>query len=413
MIQPIKIKQSSYNTLHIFYLLFILFINGCTQTEVVEYDTTTHSPKEVKTTFNLEVAASKIPVTRSIIFTDQGSTTVDTPSAGEDTAVPDTVQTRSATDLPDAQEKKVAGLWIGQYDASGNWLSNQYIESVTGTQVIAKLIAANNCHIRFVANAGDLGKITTETLLNTKTLTYASTADGKPSSNLFAMTGMWSGEITGNTTAQTITPTVRLTRLEAKITFTYSISKNDLSFTPTAVSLKQVSNLSQIGDPDQNNPVRPTDATYTTSYTGTVSSSGATIYWYLPENMAGTAKEADAVSSEKEKTGTGITNPTFIELFGNAIQNGVEYKNVAFRFYPGKDMNAYNIDRNSHYIMKINLRGLDISDKRITVRDIPPDHDNSGRELAGHGRKQRYTYHLSCWSDMESSATVVAIRYNG
>lgn len=362
--------------LSVISIFLLLSVFGCTQSEVEEDGVGVHALKDVKATFNLEVADGKLPETRSLTFTAHGSTQADTLAVG---AAPDTLQTRSAVALPDAQEKKVAGLWIGQYNGAGTkLLSSQYIESVTApdaggqVNVTVKLKKYDNCRIRFVANAGDLGSVETEALLDERTIPYESTADGRPSSNLFAMTALWTGDITGGTAQQNLTPVVTLTRLAAKITFTYSVNGTGFSFTPTALRLEQVPDRSQIGIPDPDNPVRPADATYTRSYTGTLSSTGATVYWYLPENMAGTAKAPDAVHSEKEKVGNGVTDPTCIVLTGNAVQNGTKYENVTYRFYPGKNHNAYNIDRNSHYIMNISLKGLDISDKRITVSDIPP-----------------------------------------
>ncbi|MCD8267956.1 MAG: hypothetical protein LUD46_05470 [Parabacteroides sp.] len=94
--------------------------------------------------------------------------------------------------------------------------------------------------------------------------------------------------------------------------------------------------------------------------------------WYLPKNMAGTVTGDDAVDSEKKKTGKGISNATYIELTGEAVQGGVTYKNVTFRFYPGSDQNNYDIIRNSHYTVNVTLVGIDVSDERITVGEIPP-----------------------------------------
>lgn len=207
-------------------LFLLLLLAACTEAEVMGGNHSGQQTGEVETTFNLEVTPSQSPVTRSITFTAQGSTTVDTLAVGETSLTTDTLQTRSATELPDAQEKKVAGLWIGQYDADGTTLlSHQYIESVTGTKVTAKLVATtDNCNVRFVANAGDLGNINTEALLNATTLPYTSTDDGRPASNLFAMTGAWTGIITGESPQQIISP-VKLTRLAAKITFTYKIDR--------------------------------------------------------------------------------------------------------------------------------------------------------------------------------------------
>lgn len=321
-------------------------------------------PGGVEATFCLEVAPVANPVTRSITFTADGTTTVDTLAVGADVVAPDGVQTRSASALPDAQEKKVAGLWIGQYAPDGTRLSNQYIESVAGTSITVKLQKSDDCTVYFVANAGDLGAVSTKDELEDMKIPYKSTPDGRPQSNLLVMTGTCKAKITGDKNQPSVK--VTLTRLAAKITFTYKINGTGFSFTPASVSLMNAPDHSQIGK--LTTQLASTEVNYG-SYTGTVSTTGATMYWYLPENMAGSGLNTS--NSEKEKTGEGVTNPTYIELTGDAVQNGVEYKNVTFRFYPGKDGNDYTISRNDHFVMNIDLRGLDVSDKRIMVPDIP------------------------------------------
>lgn len=321
-------------------------------------------PGGVEATFCLEVAPVANPVTRSITFTADGTTTVDTLAVGADVVAPDGVQTRSASALPDAQEKKVAGLWIGQYAPDGTRLSNQYIESVAGTSITVKLQKSDDCTVCFVANAGDLGAVLTKKELEDMKIPYKSTPDGRPQSNLLVMTGTCKANITGDKSQLPVK--VTLTRLAAKITFTYKINGTGFSFTPASVSLENAPDHSQIGE--LTTQLASTEVNYG-SYTGTVSTTGATMYWYLPENMAGSGLNTS--NSEKEKTGQGVDFPTYIELTGDAVQNGVEYKNVTFRFYPGKDGNDYTISRNDHFVMNIDLRGLDVSDKRITVPTVP------------------------------------------
>lgn len=321
-------------------------------------------PGGVEATFCLEVAPVANPVTRSITFTADGTTTVDTLAVGADVVAPDGVHTRSASALPDAQEKKVAGLWIGQYAPDGTRLSNQYIESVAGTSITVKLQKSDDCIVYFVANAGDLGAVSTKKVLEDMKILYKSTPDGRPQSNLLVMTGTCKAKITGDKNQLPVD--VTLTRLAAKITFTYKINGTGFSFTPASVSLMNAPDHSQIGK--LTTQLAPGEVHYG-PYTGTVSTTGATMYWYLPENMAGSGSNTS--NSEKEKTGQGVNYPTYIKLTGDAVQNGVEYKNVTFRFYPGKDGNDYTISRNDHFVMNIDLRGLDVSDKRITVPDIP------------------------------------------
>ena len=95
---------------------------------------------------------------------------------------------------------------------------------------------------------------------------------------------------------------MELTRLVATITFTYSIGA-DFTFRPASVVLKNAPTVSQVEAPTEQ--LTTGGISYNT-YTGTVSQTDATVYWYLPENMAGTVSDANAVDSEKKKTGQGV-----------------------------------------------------------------------------------------------------------
>ncbi len=353
------------NGLQVCLFIWTVFhlLSGCTQTEVVDEPHLPKGGKEVQAVFNLNVLANRDSQTRSITFTANG--TVDTDS------IPlirkDTVMTKADSPLPEAEESRIAQLWIGQYDADGNWIFNQYFPIVTGTKVDVRLIDSGGTshHVWFVANASDLGKIDTEAALKKRVLTYSSNETGLPENQLCGMTGMWSG-IVDEGGVESIN--VDLTRLVAKISFAYLIGGTDFSFTPTSVALNSVPDRYQIEAPANQ---LTADVIYKT-YIGTAGSGGATMYWYLPENMAGTVSGENAVDTEKKKTGQGVSNATYIELTGRAVQSGVTYENVTFRFYPGSGMNNYDIVRNSHYTMNVTLVGIDISDERITVGAIPP-----------------------------------------
>lgn len=347
------------------FVWLLLFLSGsCTRTEVEEGDVPSHALKEVDAGFHLNVLADRTPLTRSILFTADETMDADSLPTG-DNGRPGT---RAASPLETAQESLIAGIWVGQYAASDSvLLYNKYISSLTGNTVNIKLKQngdGEECRVWFVANVGDLGKITTETALKEHLLSYASTKTGLPESNLCGMTGLWKGVVQKEGIKDI---EVKLTRLLAKISFTYSMGGEGFTFTPTAVTLNSVPQKIRI-DVLEGQLV---GMTYT-NYTGIVQKEGATMYWYLPENMAGTADSGDAVDSEKKKTGKGVNNATYIELIGTAVQGGVTYNNVVFRFYPGSGMNNYDIERNCHYVMEVTLVGIDISDERITVNEIPP-----------------------------------------
>ncbi|WP_293713193.1 BACON domain-containing carbohydrate-binding protein [uncultured Parabacteroides sp.] len=348
----------------LFVYLILLVAGGCTQSEVEEDVIPPHALKDVEAGFNLHVLANQTPVTRSITCRSEGTIDADTLVA----AVSDTVRTRAAAPLSEIQENKIASLWVGQYDAtSGTRLFSQYISSMADNTVNVKLKQSQSgakSRVWFVANAGDLGEVATEKALKERTLTHKSTGEGLPEDNLCKMTGTWEGIVQEGGVKEV---TVNLKRLLARITFTYSMG-NDFAFTPTSVILKNAPSVSQVEAPTGQ---LTTGVTYS-NYTGTANNAGATVYWYLPENMAGTVSGENAVDSEKKKTGKGVTNATCIVLSGDAVQGGVTYKDVSFTFYPGSNMNNYDIIRNSHYTMTVTLVGIDASDERITVGEIPP-----------------------------------------
>lgn len=363
-------------TIWLLVWLLLTVVRGCTEARVEDEDIPPHALKEVEAGFNLSVLASPTSVTRSITFTPTGTFESDTLVA----AVNDTLQTRAAEALTPDREKLIASLWVGQYNATtGELLFSQYFESMTGTTVNLKLKQIpdeSNSHVYFISNAGNLGEIADEATLKTHTLPYTSTDEGLPNDNLCRMVGMWDGKVVagGMTDIE-----VEMTRLLAKITFTYSMGA-DFSFIPTSVVLRSVPNASQVTAPK----TQLSGLSYG-MYSGTASADGATIYWYLPENMAGTVSGPEAVDSEKKKIGTGVTNATCIELTGTAVQGDVTYEEVTFRFYPGSHMNNYDIIRNSHYAMNVTLVGIDVSDERITVGKIPPIIVDDGKMPAEKG----------------------------
>ena len=352
------------------------FLSGCTQTEVVDEPQLPKGGKEVQATFHLNVLANRDSQTRSIAFTADG--TIETDSIPVNPK--DTVKTKAADQLPEGEDSRIAHLWIGQYDTDGNCIFNQYFSVITGNEVDVRLkdSGGKEHHIWFVANTSDLKKIETEAALQKHVLTYSSEGDGLPSNRLCEMVGSWSGPIDVGGVENIH---VDLTRLVAKISFAYLIGGTDFSFTPTSVTLNSVPDRYQIEAPSNQ---LITDVTYKT-YSGTASRDGATMYWYLPENMAGTVSGENAVDAEKKKTGKGVTKATYIELKGQAVQSGVTYENVSFRFYPGSGMNNYDIVRNSHYTMNVTLAGIDITDERITVGTIPPVEVDPGNMPAGIG----------------------------
>ena len=368
MKQAITIKQLPHKVWSLFILLFVL---SCTETEVVD-DLRPAAGQEVEASFNLQVLASQTTKTRSITFTAEG--TIESDSLAIDTAVPgspDSIRTKSTSPLSEVQENQLSSLWVGQYDAStGQRLFSQYFSTLSGNTVNIKLkvnASGQTSHVYFVANTSDLGTVADEATLKARTLPFSSTEAGLPNNSLCMMMGTWSGAIPSGGVNNI---TVQLRRLVAKISFTYAIGGSGFSFTLDSVSLRNAPALSQVSAPTTQ--LTAAGMSYKDYTDKNPDPTSKTFYWYLPENMAGTVTGPNAVGSEKQKVGNGVTNATCIELRGNAVQDGVSYSNVVIRFFPGKGMNNYDIVRNAHYQMNVTLVGLDVSDDRITVGEIPP-----------------------------------------
>ena len=352
------------------FLLLLLLLASCTETDVVD-DNRPAAGQEVDASFNLQVLASQSPQTRSITFTADGTIESDSLAVDAAVATNDSIHTKSTASLSEGQENQLSSLWVGQYDAStGIRLFNQYFSTLSGSTVNIKLKvneAGHTSRVYFVANTADLGEVADTTTLKARTLPYGSTDEGLPDNNLCMMMGTWSGAIPSGGLDNI---TVQLRRLVAKISFTYDIGGSGFSFTLDSVCLRNAPTLSQVAAPTTQLTVGGMSyKDYTDLHPN---AANKTYHWYLPENMAGTVSGSDAVTSEKQKTGTGVTNATCIELAGSAVQDGVSYNDVVIRFFPGNGMNNYDIVRNAHYQMKVTLVGLDASDERIMVGEMPP-----------------------------------------
>lgn len=336
--------------------LLVLMIS-CTQSEVEERGGL--SGKEVEATFGLNVLSSVPATSRSLQMTASGCVQTDSLVVKEE----ELAATRAAADLGTVQESHIQNLWAGQYNKAGTLVKEQYLGELSSQSEVSLRLAesSENHTLYLVANAGDLsGQAGTLNTLLALTRDYGSTDEGLPVTNSCMMIGHWSGTITpGNVSA-----IIELTRLVAKIRFTYAIGGSGFTFTPSSVKLCSVPAKSRLGEPSG----QLSGISYR-EYSGTVSAEGATVYWYLPENKAG---KGDAVNSEKRKTGKGVSNATYVELTGEAVQDGVTYKDVRFRLYPGSNENDYTISRNSYYTISVTLDGIDFSDERISVGVVPP-----------------------------------------
>jgi len=360
-------------TLNVFFLLSLFC--GCTQSEVMT-GAKEGKTEEVSSCFHLNVLATTITNTRSVAFTSCGT---EKPNSLPE-VVGDTV-TRSTSDPGDTSDKTILNLWVGQYRENGDLVTDEYFSSLASQENVnlpLKRITGTS-HVWAVANAGSLtGKVATESELKAYSVESAFTDDGLPNNNLCVMTGMWSGEITENISAD-----IQLKRSLAKIKFTYSVDGENFSFIVSSLELCNVPvQMKYIGD---ENPTQLTGEDNFKTYTATSPGNSGTQYWYLPENPAGTGDNTG--DKAVNKTGEGVMLATCIRLTGEAVQDGVRYENVVFTLYPGNGNNDYTIVRNGLYTINVTLTGIDFSDKRVTVGIVPEmqDPENLGPEKGATG----------------------------
>lgn len=273
-----KLKNSKKNKGLLSCLLLIVICYGCTQ-NVVVIDRGHEEREEVSACLRLSILSGTITQTRCMSFTTKGTTETDSILV-----TPGDNVTKSAVDPGETADKTILNLWAGQYNAAGELVAEEYFSSLSTQESVnlpLKRIEGTS-HVWVVANAGNLqGKAATENTLKALTTLDAFTNEGLPASNLCMMTGIWSGTITENISAD-----IQLKRSVAKIKFTYLVGGANFSFTPAALELCNVPvSMKYIGD---ETPVQLSgDENFKTYMVASPGSSG-THYWYIPENPAGT-----------------------------------------------------------------------------------------------------------------------------
>ena len=383
-----KLKTNKIHKRMFTCLLLVAICCGCTQSEVVTDDRYGNGGV-VSACCRLNNLMSTMGQTRRMAFKADGTMETDSVlvSPADDT-------TRSAIDPGETADKTIQNLWVGQYDAQGDLVAEDYFSSLAtpGSVNLPLKRMEGTCHVWVIANAGNMyGKASDEKTLKALTTSGAFTDDGLPVSNLCVMTGMWSGTIMENISAD-----ITLKRSLAKIKFIYSVGGNNFSFTPATIELCNVPvSMKYIGD---DTPQQLSGDENFKTYTVTSPGNSGTHCWYIPENPAGTGSNATGAATTK--IGEGVTHATCIRLTGEAAQDGVTYGNVVFTLYPGNGNNDYNIVRNGLYTIEITLTGIDFSDKRVTVGTVPEmqDPENLGAEKGATGIFQVTTRPGMPWS---------------
>lgn len=249
--------------------------------------------------------------------------------------------------------------------------SKFYFSSLTGLQLNVPFEDSANFFIYVCANVGDMTtgftveSSTYQDLLNAS-LAITGQADF---SSLLPMGG--ASADTYDTSALSGDIPVSLSRLVAKVTFTYDLSalpSGDL-FTVTDVSLKSVPQGTPYVTPSllsttvdlADNPGTVPDPAQTT-YTNT---------WYMGQNLRGTGGTdgGNAVTAWTDRFSTNApSGSTYIEMKGNYVSGGMTYV-ATYVLYLGNgtDKNDYNVAANHSYTVTATIKGINTADHRVTL----------------------------------------------
>lgn len=285
-------------------------------------------------------------------FTTKPMTQIGTPSKATKSVVPS-----------DINESGIVDMWILQFDASGNFIRKVYNPDPQNAAFDAPL-SAGACTLYFLANYGpSLDSPDTESTFTSSKKVITSEDD------LFLVSGgkkyiPMNAKLTGVTIPATGYPdkiTVALTRLLAKVTFTYTANAQT-NYNFDAVKLSNVGNF-LYGNATSSTP----NVTQTISTDAVIKDTETTLTFYLPENIKGVGNNA----TTNERLKGGIANATYIELTGReqGAQGGTP---ISFCIFLGaNNYNDYNLTRNTSYAITATINGLSPSDQRVKRRELP------------------------------------------
>lgn len=282
--------------------------------------------------------------------------------------------TRNASQTLITNEKKISNIWVLQYAYNeSNPTSSTLVEApryyslsagATSLKLLLQTSTSQRYQIFIIANtnsstwAADLTKGSTVATLNNKATTLSTEVAiyGNGNENLMMMGSSGPQYISSQTSVS-----VALTRMLAKITFTFTIPQA-LNLSVTSVGIYNVPNVIRCGAPGSTD-IHPAVSGFSTAvYSETAVAAGtktATYTWYVPENQKGTVSNTNA----NVKNDLAPQNAMYIRLYGDYKDDGNSY---VFTVYPGANItNDFNIRRNYNYDVTLNINNINLSDARV------------------------------------------------
>jgi hypothetical protein len=335
-----------------FYLLSLFLLLSCQKSE--KYNSNSGSPTRVKCNINVSYL--------------------------------DVFVTKVAENI---DENSIDNLWVLQFDGQSDTsvlVKAAYISSPDISNLNLNLLTGVGQSIYFIANSSDNSlfnssnsplNIYTILSLKNKTIEYTSENDNfTGTDNYFLrMSGVYKGDILPTGTSFS----VNLTRLAAKISFSYksltsiNIGEEGAIIKIKSVALKNVPSISHIlSDPNNSFVEEPsTVIDYQTNSIGIGDTLG-TIIFYMPENLRGIIT---GNTSPLQKASTAPDKSTYLEVRGSYYPSGSSSasKIITYKIYLGKNaISDYNVNSNINHKVNITFRGLNVEDSRITIDSPDP-----------------------------------------
>ena len=328
--------------------------------------------------------------------------------------LPESISVETKVTIGD-EKITVNNVWILQYNASGEFIKSLYKEDKASDD--NDFVKENDYMVRINTDAtSDTEKFSDivscfyiivnggETLLKdfkgTETELKATTVDftaptGSTPTLLTSGPSKYDPKTTSSGSTEGDKKVVfvsRLFRAYAKVTVRVqfndaSASLSDMTATITNIPTKMALYTAGGGSSNSKYPATIDDTTMKTTetdFSGLTSTAGSSAYFCMPENLRGLGISESFEGKNKESNGPGstsvttstpdgkLTGCTYLTLKGtykysSSHANGIK---VEYRFYLGDNLtNNYNIQRDHHYDLTINIKGANSADLRVKITD--------------------------------------------
>lgn len=311
--------------------------------------------------------------------------------------MPKSIEVETKVDLGGDSSEKTAiqNAWIVQYNSNGQLLHCIYIDKgfkVDDTGYLVTITTGNETFTKmtsnfyFILNGGesllngfDTLKDNSKDVLLKKTSTMPNeggipTISGRP---LLLTAGPTS--YTEEKEAEKVILVSRVYRAFAKFSLTINfLGANDLFVVKEATVTNIPKEMALYAGGGSNNNYPATVDIYSTPIQLSGVSTNSTANFYMPENIRGIGNSSTFQGKNVASNGPGgnLDGCTYLTLKGkyyyDKTQSGGNYVqapiDVEYRFYLGSNLtNDYNIRRDHHYNLTINLKGANSADLRVTI----------------------------------------------